>query len=487
MYFHEIPAGVEGQPTEADRVFGYIQKVNVEDNGEMHATVVVNKDLNNERNQAFGYVVRSAVRHRLGIANAVTLADVTNCFRPPLDYANAVLGDLWRRVVANAYGNKLPFGRLWDAVFGLARFIASFNSPRGGRKSELIMTHYFASRFGERIQSAGANPQVDFFLLPTMAEVTDPGNLLHSFPKFASLIRVAEHVRNEFADDEVDVDGVRVSKFTNPRGGMFDTNVWREFILPSVPYHDRSAATECFNAFDKGPPRTIIALLMLADIRARRINYETLTPRQLGGMYDRLGGTHQAPKVINIYAQQALGNIGAFPKDLWIKTLLKWPLCVWPEDPGRNRYRDLLSMANNPGKVERLLWIAAQARKVHSSACDDSLWCIKRSSTSDHRGANPLACKQCVLKRSCPAFARIVNRQVTFNAPVVPDNGFNIVTSEGNNQTVNQRFVSCTGNSIYDRIFDDFSGADCPSSFAPFPTQGHQGEPMTVADFINRY
>src|SRR5207253_1944132 len=78
------------------------------------------------------------------------LPDLQGSLTGPLAPANQVVEELWHQVIAPAFGNALPFGKCWDGVFGLVRFIASWNSD-GGRKGELIQTHYFAAAFGVRI------------------------------------------------------------------------------------------------------------------------------------------------------------------------------------------------------------------------------------------------------------------------------------------------------------------------------------------------
>ena len=114
--------------------------------------------------------------------------------------------------------------------------------------------------------------------------------------------------------------------------------------------------------------------MMLDDIRKGRLNPAVLTPVQCGSIYDGLWATstYQSPKVIEIYAQQSFGNTSAMPIDTWIATFLRWPLTVQPTVKVTNLYQYIFSNSQNLGKVERLLWVAGQARKVHSSACNDA-------------------------------------------------------------------------------------------------------------------
>ena len=209
---------------------------------------------------------------------------------------------------------------------GLTRFVASFYSP-GGRKGELIQTHYYAVNLGEQIQASGGIP-TDFHLLPTFFELTDQTNPLNLFPRFRSL-RDAVLRFHRTNSSLVPVAGMSLSRFNRIHGGTLNTAEVFE-ILNQMPQLEREAATECFNAFDKGPLRTVIYFLILSDLMACRLSPVTLTSDQCGRLYSELRGTYQSPKTMQIYAQQAHGNPRAMPIDTWVETFLRWPLAIYP-------------------------------------------------------------------------------------------------------------------------------------------------------------
>jgi hypothetical protein len=489
-YFHALRSDLAAgaRPRAEDRVFGYVEHIRVRDAGGIEAGLVTNKDLALPANNAFRASAEFEVRARFGVIDPVTIADVSNSFQPPLQHANQVLAELWHRVIANAYGNLLPFGRLWDEVLGLARFVASWNAP-AGRKSELIQTHYFATRFGQFIQAAAGIPQVDFHLLPTATELLDQANPLSDFSGFRDLLRVAEAFAAHYGTVRA-VGSVNITAFNRPAPGRLNSQALFNIIDGGhIPNNLRPAAVECFNTFDKGPQRTVIYLLMLNDLRHGLLQPGALTPAQCGSIYDGLARSYQSPKVIEIYAQQCFGNRHAMPIDTWIDTFLKWPLLVYPTERSQTPYTDVFSHAVGLGKVERLLWVTGQARKVHSSACDDAVWCVKYGSDAGPRGANPLACNICLeaIRNHCPAYAAIRHKTVGFNG-AAPAADFQVSTSIGNNVTPHQTFLTCTGRSIYAAIEDNFSPADDPSGFAPFPQPGHAaGAQFTVEEFVERY
>lgn len=476
-YFHILTPDSPQRPSYSDRIYGYIERMNLESNG-LDVFVICNKNLDSHHD--YLPLVEGKVRDMLGLTNPVTLTDVDGAFTGSLSGSNRVLVELWHRVVGTAYGNKLPFGPMWDPVFGLARFVASWYSP-SGRKGELIQTHYFVSRFGERIQAAGEIPQNDFFLLPTFQEITDASNPLTIFPKFSKLLSgtkafVSRNTR------QVQVGRLRLSAFTGRGTGVLNGRRI-ESLAASLSDPERIALIEAFNAFDKGPQRTVIFLLMLGDPSERRLNPPALTPGDVGHLYDDMGRSYQSPKVMALYSQQCFGNVSCIPIDDWVETFFRYPLSVYPQTG--SAVSTILSDSHNLGKVERLLWIAAQARKVHSSACDDAIWCTKYNSEKKPRGANPLACKICILRSSCPAFDLISRSPVVFNG-VRPRNGFLITTTDRDNTTPRQRFVTASGGGKYGNVVDDFSPVDDPDGYREFPAHDVH-RPINVSEFVERY
>lgn len=491
FYFHVVRPGMApgSRPLASDRAYGYVERIVPQDPKGIEVRVVLNKDLSQNANSIFRIPVELEVRSRFGVMDPVTISDVSNAFQAPLDHANGVLAELWHRVVANAYGDLLPFGRTWDEIFGLARFVASWNS-QSGRKGELIQTHYFSSRFGAPIAASSNVPQLDFFLLPTLAEVLDQQNPLSEFPKFKELLEVAACIARAHGQSR-SVGGIQLTAFRNPGKGSFNTKRLLQIINgAAVPHGLRGAALECFNAFGKGPGRTILFLLMLHDLRVGLLDPATITSPQFGSIYDGLSGSYQSPKVIAIYAQQSFGNREGMPVDTWIKTFMKWPLNVYPREKTKAPLTKVFSHAVGLGKVERLLWVASQARKVHSSACDNAVWCVKYGSPGNQqpRGANPFACNICFdpIRNRCPAYFAIKDEQIAFNSKATKAS-FRIDTSAGNNSDSNQTFTRCSGKSIYGQIVDEFSPADVPSGFNTFPAAGHSGNSMTVEEFVTKY
>jgi hypothetical protein len=151
----------------------------------------------------------------------------------------------------------------------------------------------------------------------------------------------------------------------------------------------------------------------------------------------------------------------------------------------RKYYERLFDCSDVWGKIERLIWMASQARKVHSSVAAEILWCVRYGGPDKKmRGSNPLSCKICEthVRESCPAYKAIENMGVEFNSTSKPD-VFTIETSKGDNTSPLQRFVRCVGKDIE----DEYSPNDRPKKFLAYPASPHAGERISVREFIEKY
>lgn len=492
LYFHELdPALPSGQrPGARDRVFGFVHSIAYSRAASLlTVSVAVNRDLSIAANHRFVDIVRRAARSRLGLDNPVLLQDVRNAFNHHLTDANAFLEELWHKIVTGPFGGKLPFGKCTDEVFGLARFVASWNSD-GGRKGELIQLHAYLTSFGERIH-VGGGIHADFYLLPTWEEFRDRTNPLALFGKFTALVAAAGFFATTFTS-VVSLSSAKYSRFelnllrgkTGFAGNKLNTEAVIN-LLESAPSQNgvRAALYDNYSAFNRGPGRSVLSLLMHHDLRQNFWDPQNLTRQACIDQYRGLKSTYQSPKVMQLYAQQCFGSLFALPIDNWIVTFLKGPLSL-SVSPA-SFHSKVFDSSAIWAKVERLIWMSAQARKVHSVAAENILWCIRYGGPDKQmRYANPLGCKVCEnhVRAVCPAYARIRKFPVTFNAGSPPANGFDITTSAGNNVTQGQRFVSCRGEAAY----DEYTPRDRQQHFASFPQPICIGA-TTVEDFIAGY
>jgi hypothetical protein len=349
------------------------------------------------------------------------------------------------------------------------------------------------SEFGVKIQT-GSGIHVDFFLLPTFAELTDTSNPLPHFPAFSVLTQAADEFVGKYCKS-MTVGKHSFSGFELSKVGA-GTKLKTEVVLAIVEKASagyRKALFENYTAFNRGPQRSIIFLMMLHDLRHRGWDPSAFTPAEAGMLYTNLERSYQTPKVIELYAQQCFGNQVVLPIDNWVEAFLRWPLNFRPTKK-KAHYAELFATTSIWGKLERVIWIAAQARKVHSSVCKDILWCIrygasitkKGKTTWILRGAGPLTCKICEthIRNVCPSYAAIANKSVGFNG-ADPSATFDIATSAGNNTVGGQTLESCESKSM--RTKDNYSTHDRPDKFKPYPQLGHAGTVLTTKDFIQKY
>jgi len=226
-----------------------------------------------------------------------------------------------------------------------------------------------------------------------------------------------------------------------------------------------------------------------------RLNPANLSAADAADIAVNMGGW-QSKKVISIYSQQCHGNHHCFPMDTWIAAFLWHPLRVakYNAKSGQSSgsaanilaISNFISSATLLGKVERLLWVTAQARKIHSPVCDDALWCVKASGDLKARGANPLACNAChaPIRTVCPAYLSIQGQAVAFNGSD-PDADFDIITSAGDNVTHGQRFERCE---TEQGVIDEDTTTDWAIAFGTYPNPAHpDGASMTVEEFVDLY
>lgn len=486
QYFHLLDPELQApsRPRQTDRVFGFIHHLNLTHDG-LLVSIVTNKDLHLAHNNKYRTIVELEVRARLGLGDPIRLSDINGKLKGELAKSNKIIDELWYQVIDGSFGKSLPFGRMWDGVFGLARFIASWNSE-GGRKGELIQTHYFLAAFGEKI-ATGQGVHADFYLLPTYEELCDTGNPLSIFPRYAALVAASDSFVGKYCVTRSLGGGHSFSAFQLSRAhsgaARLDTAAVIQIINGGFSGQQRAALLENYNAFNRGPQRSVISLLMLHDIRHSLWDPNSLTPKVCGAMYPGMKASYQTPKVIQLYAQQCFGSACVLPIDNWVETFLRWPLAF--NSSARHFYDRLFSCSDVWGKIERLIWMASQARKVHSSVAAEILWCVRYGGPNKlMRGANPLSCKICEthIRNACPAYAEIQEEPVEFNA-MYSGRGFLVESSAGTNSSVAQQFLRCIGQGTE----DEYSPKDRPQKFLAYPNPPHAGETISVKEFIKKY
>ena len=95
-YFHVLSDNLpEGhRPSDNERAFGYIERINMVEGTGAEVSIVLNKNLELSADNHYLGPVTNGVKERLGILDPVTHADIANAFESPLDISNNVLSEM---------------------------------------------------------------------------------------------------------------------------------------------------------------------------------------------------------------------------------------------------------------------------------------------------------------------------------------------------------------------------------------------------------
>ena len=78
-------------------------------------------------------------------------------------------------------------------------------------------------------------------------------------------------------------------------------------------------------------------------------------------------------------------------------------------------HEEFFNKFDNRAKLERLIWLVSQSKKVNMNPVFDMIWCIRYGRTGDSdelREQNPISCYQCSLKDHCKGYSIIENSKV---------------------------------------------------------------------------
>lgn len=366
--------------------------------------------------------IKKELQHRLGLSD-------------PLDFNNLIAGcngnklyedfftALWPKA-ETLFGDKLQFGRLYEEIYSIVRFVAAW-APPTGRQSEMRMVLWFLTKFGEKISIDRPNDFYDFFLLPTYEEVLNQE--LDVFPKFKSLLSSIKKFAkifytNNFNINNTTFESIKDSNFGYKKSGKYkkidNSGEFREHITAKllkskkINLLDQRNLNELVEAFNRHPGRATYFMSSLMNIYYkdyRSWNKDFFVKYYMRKRSKKLGhkGIGISEKVIACFLQQGFGKDQFIPIDTWIEAFHKFPL-------GLEKKEDFLSSFSNLGKIERLIWQVAQAKKVNHRVFHSSLWCIRYGNQGNVslRGNNPVSCYVCELRKNCPGYKKIKDKKI---------------------------------------------------------------------------
>lgn len=314
-------------------------------------------------------------------------------------------------ICASLYGDILPFGRFYEEIYSITRFVAAF-SPKTGRQSEMRMLYNFLSTFGEKITvNNEENPQwnfLEFYLLPIYQDIKDK-NLIE-FPKFKTLYKSMCKVWKLDYTQTVNLNN-NIFKAIPRAWEQNKEKFTKSKLLPWIKdanidfdIGDKYQIELLIDAFNRFSWRACFFIWSILTIVST--DYHTWNKPFFEKFYNA-GIKGCSEKVVTCFMQQGFANSEVIPIDTWISTFYNFAL-------GINNKDDFFRQFNNLGKLERLIWLTSQANKTNIREYMELLWCQRygTNGNGEFRGQNPLSCYECKLNNVCIGYKQIESKFV---------------------------------------------------------------------------
>ena len=409
LYYPDLP----GYPTvyvhikKEKRIFGFPSAVNFFDDGEnnVNAEVTFLSNINLETDQTAMKEVKEELLERFGLSNKVGWEDIKSCCTD--ERYIPFFEDLWK-LIKDMNGDYLPFGRFYDEVYSIIRFVSAWN-PKTGRQSEMRMVYNFMSTFGQECEFEGNASNwkhLDFFIIPTYQElIIDSYEGFEKFKELNDAMKVVwENSSEVINSEEITLRGLKRGWPSKKEDFMSQiTEPLIEKGLTEAQKHDMDRLVDVFN---RNGTRTSFFVWSIMSLKEAK--FESWNSEFFKKFYVELSGARGiAPKVVACYLQQGFGNEECIPIDIWVKTFHEFALGI----PEQSKF---FSRFSKMGKLERAIWFASQANKTNIVGFFDSLWCTRygNNGNEDFREANPISCYECRLKKGCMGYKNIEDENV---------------------------------------------------------------------------
>ena len=410
LYYPDLP----GFPTvyvhfvkDDHRVYGFPITVNfkqtTDKKGSAELTFISNVDL--DSNSELKKLVKNEIENRFGASNKVSWDDIKKSCNGNRTYED-FLKVLWDPVSA-MHGEYLPFGRFYEEIYSIIRFVAAWN-PKTGRQSEMRMLYNFISIFGEHTSIDTKWNHLDFFLLPTYDDVKSEN--FSDFPKFKELFEAMKIIWNEEFTVETPFKGDVIHSmegaWPDKKEGFMQKVTGKLVSSGKMNPTQKAHIDRLVDMFNRSPPRTsyfIWSIMSIKDTDYKSWNKDNFVDFYLGAS----SGVGISPKVVACFLQQGFGKEEFIPIDTWVGSFQEHAL-------GIKEQKDFFNAFVSLGKLERLIWIASQANKTNIRSFFDTLWCTRFGNNGNKqlRGANPISCYECKLRSLCPGYEQVKQMNV---------------------------------------------------------------------------
>lgn len=346
--------------------------------------------------------IQSEIEERIGLSDKVTKNVAIDCCKGNALY-EAFIEDLWK-YISNSYGDSIPYGRFYEEIYSIARFVAAWQ-PKTGRQSEMRMLYNFMSAFGEEVSVPVAWKHLECYLTPHLLDVQT--KQFDEFEKFSILDSAIRKTYEHEYTDKVTIDNVDFK--TMPRAWKqnkddFINNVslplYKDKILNE---EERYSLEKLVDAFNRHAWR---AAYYIGSYMSIGHDYNSWSKEFFLKIYET-GLKGYSEKVMACFLQQGFKKQEIIPIDTWIETFYQYPLGIDERICFYQNFKDL-------GKLERVIWLASQANKTNMKNFFDLLWCQRYGTIGNGklRGINPIACSECKLNGTCVGLKKSEDKNI---------------------------------------------------------------------------
>lgn len=347
---------------------------------------------NVEENSHLLSVIQTELEHRIGYSNQITEGDILACCNGNAEY-EVLFKELWK-YIESSFGHSLPFGKYYEEVFSIVRFVAAWQ-PKTGRQSEMRMLYNFMSLFGEPCCLPDKWSHLEFYVIPNLNDINT--NNFNDFPIFSVLVTTMSKLFDEYFTKQVTL---------NNKDFLVMDSAWKqnkeEFISRvSKPMYQSGVFNESekifseklVDAFNRHSWRAAYFISSYMNLDKDYANWDKQFFIDFYGLGKFKG---YAPKVMACFMQQGFMNMEAIPIDTWIKTFYEYVLGIQSKE-------EFFTNFSSVAKLERLIWLASQSNKTNMKNFFNILWCQRYGTRGNEilRGVNPIACYSCNLKNVC--------------------------------------------------------------------------------------
>ncbi|MFC1789651.1 hypothetical protein ACFLYY_01595 [Patescibacteria group bacterium] len=358
-----------------------------------------------DSNEKIKRAVGHELEERFGSCDRVSLKEIIKGCGGNREYEQFFV-ELWK-YVSKAYGDTIPYGKFYEEIFSMVRFVSAWN-PKTGRQSEMRMLYNFLSIFGEPIEIQGKWDFLEFFLMPTYNDVKKKD--FSDFPKFKNLFTAIEKIWNIYFRIVTEIDNVKIKTMAKSwpaaKDDFINSVTYPLFLRKKLSLDERLAIERLVDAFNRHSWRASFFIWSIMTIFEK--DYYLWDKNFFIKFYTQnRKGVGLSEKAVACFLQQGFKNNEVIPIDTWVESFYENALGIMDKKVFFNTF-------DNLGKIERAIWLAAQSKKTNIKTFFDMLWCIRFGDTgnTELRGPNPISCYECKLMIKCPGFQKIKNELV---------------------------------------------------------------------------